>query len=154
MPRVGLILLCVLSLVGCGGGAPAKPLPDTVPVTGTITLDGKPLAFAAVTFVPGVQTKGIECTGLTDESGNYKLTQIRGKEGAPPGEYKVVVRCPKTGDGSPALQPQDGAPEAEGAPKGIAQESLPQIYSNTDLSRLSAVVPSEGGELNFDLKSK
>lgn len=150
--KLRILGLLAIGLSGCGGAANAKPLPPTVPVSGTITLNGEPLAFAAVTFIPGVQTKGIECTGLTDEYGNYTLKQMRGAEGAPPGEYQVVIRCPKSMDGTPALKPPPSGTKADEV-MGVAAESLPPQYSDPAQTRLTNVVPKEGGTLDFDLKA-
>lgn len=134
-------------LSGCGGSAAEKPLPTTVPVTGTVTLKGKPVVSATVTFVPQGETKGVECVGFTDDSGKYQLKQIRGNEGAPPGSYKVVINQFVKGDGSPIKIDGSEAPANLGA-----VESLPVKYSSFLDSKLTAQVNNSGGEFNFDLK--
>ena len=138
--RACVLLIVSGFLVGCGGAPAATPLPETVPVTGVITLDGQPIAAAAVTFIPQGQTKGIECQGTTDEGGRYQLQQQHGAEGAPPGSYKVVISRLLRGEGAGA--------------GGIAVESLPPRYSDVRVSQLTAVIPQAGGEFNFDLQSK
>ncbi|WP_417386680.1 carboxypeptidase-like regulatory domain-containing protein [Gimesia sp.] len=145
--RAFLLLMISGSLVGCGGAPAASPLPETVPVTGVVTLDGAPIAAATVTFIPQGQTKGVECLGTTDEGGKYQLQQQHGAEGAPPGNYKVVISRLLRGDGTPL--PEEGAGAG-----GIAVESLPARYSNVSGSRLTAVVPEAGGEFDFDLQNK
>src|SRR5262245_53793185 len=97
--RLGMWLVVLSGIVGCGGTS-AKPLPKTAPVSGKVTLDGQPLKGATVTFSPTGTTKGIECTGITDDAGAYKLKQIRGEDGAPPGEYTVVISRFLKKDGS------------------------------------------------------
>ncbi|QDT99722.1 carboxypeptidase-like regulatory domain-containing protein [Gimesia aquarii] len=147
MLRSILGTILVVMTTGCGGGVEAKPLPKTVPVSGVVTLNGQPLASATVTFIPHGQTKGIECQGTTDESGQYTLKQQHGTEGAPPGNYKVVVSRLLRGDGTPL--PKEGAGAG-----GIATETLSRRYSDVTKTKLTAVVPQEGGEFKFDLKSK
>ncbi|MHB8903343.1 MAG: hypothetical protein ACYC6Y_31660, partial [Thermoguttaceae bacterium] len=51
---VGALVICTLLLpvlVGCPGGTDAN-LPDLVPVTGTVTVDGAPVSGVTVTFIP------------------------------------------------------------------------------------------------------
>ncbi len=143
-------VLCII--VGCGESVPKKPLPETVPVSGSVSLDGNPLAFALVTFIPTGETKGLECSGITDESGNYTLKQLRGGEGAPPGDYRVVISQQMRGDGTPVAKSDDGS-QKEGT-EGVAVEKLHPRYSDMSNSTLKATVPADGGEFPFELKSK
>ncbi len=85
MMRLMAIACCVLSVVcvGCGKGGPALGR-----VSGTVTMDGKPLENALVTFTPAAGGRG--STGTTDASGKYELTFIDGK-GALVGSHKVTV---------------------------------------------------------------
>lgn len=148
MLRVCLCLSLLGGVIGCGGGG-GIALPKTVPAGGTITLDGKPLESASVTFSPKGTTKGIECVGVTDAAGKYKLKQIRGGDGVPPGEYAVIVNRYVKPDGTPV--PLDGTV----APADLgAVESLPPQYSNPTEPSLAATVPEKGGEFNFDLLSQ
>ena len=137
----------LVGLSGCGGGAEDTSLPTTVPVSGTVTLKGKPLVSATVTFVPQGETKGVECVGFTDDAGKFQLKQIRGAEGAPPGSYKVVINHFVKGDGSPIKIDGSEPPANLGA-----VESLPIKYSSFLDSKLTAQVNDAGGEFNFDLK--
>lgn len=141
------IAALILGVVGCGGADKSMALPKTSLATGVVKLDGKPLPSATVTFIPQGTTKGIECIGLTDEAGKFKLQQIRGTEGAPPGEYKVVISRFLKPDGSPV-----GPTEA---PANVqAAESLPPRYSDAQWTTLTASVPASGGDFPFELKGK
>lgn len=81
--------LMLLGMIGCSSD------PDSaiklVPVTGTVTLGGKPMANAMVSFIPDagnkVSTAGGDTTG---PDGNY-MAQYRGRNGLSPGKYKVTV---------------------------------------------------------------
>ncbi|MFH1301793.1 MAG: carboxypeptidase regulatory-like domain-containing protein [Planctomycetota bacterium] len=151
MLRVCLVMILLGTAAGCGANPEAKTLPDTVPVSGVVTWNGQPLSAATVTFIPQGQTVGTECQGKTDESGEYKLTQQHGGDGAPPGDYKVVISLLLRGDGTPL--PPEGVGEGAGA-GGIAVESLPRQYSDISATKLTAIVPPVGGEFKFELQGK
>lgn len=145
------LTLCIsaLGIAGCGGGTDSNSLPKTAPVMGVVNLDGNPLEWATVTFVPSGTTKGVECIGLTDESGKYSLKQIRGSEGVPPGEYRVVISQLVASDGTPYKPGSEIAPITAGA-----KEVLPVRYSNFEKTTLTANVPANGGDFPFQLKVK
>lgn len=60
----------------------------TAEVSGTVTLDGRPLPYGTVTFYP--QANGKVAYGTIEASGNYELTSSD-KQGISPGEYRVVI---------------------------------------------------------------
>lgn len=82
-----LSAVVVSGIAGCGG--PPDDQPELVSVSGTVTLDGKPLANALVEFQP--DGPGRPSTGTTDESGEYTLQYTDEYEGVPPGGYTVSV---------------------------------------------------------------
>ena len=59
-------------------------------MTGTVTLQGKPVAGAAITFVPTGE-EGEAASAITDSEGKYALTTWEAGDGARPGEYRVKV---------------------------------------------------------------
>lgn len=73
----------ILLIAGCADGGPALGT-----VSGTVTLDGKPLANAIVSFVP--EAGGRPSVGTTDEQGNYQLGYID-RLGALIGNHKVSI---------------------------------------------------------------
>jgi hypothetical protein len=78
---------CAILAAGCSG----SKLPPLVPVTGTVTVNGQPVAGAQVLLWP--QWAGappMQCYATTDSSGNFKIL-TDGREGAPVGNYKVTV---------------------------------------------------------------
>ena len=144
-------LLPALAALGCSGAESDEPRLDfntvkLVPVGGVITVDGKPLANAVVSFMP---KNGPLPTGETDEKGHYEL--IFGRPGAPVGEYTVAISYMVSADGKPqgvaarsSVSPQPGM--------NTAKERLPREYSDLGRSTLRAKVPAEGNTaLNFDL---
>src|SRR5215204_672559 len=89
-PHLGLLLSALLPLAaGCGQA-------KTVKVQGVVTLDGKPLPGATVTFSP-IQ-EGRAASGRTDTDGSFRLTTYRTDDGALPGEYKVIVAVDKAAE--------------------------------------------------------
>jgi hypothetical protein len=135
---VGAVL--VLPLAGCGGGASYR----TAPVSGRVTLDGKPLPDATVEFVPEAkpEAKGPlpSSIGLTDADGRYSLALSSGSQakGAVVGKHKVII----------LLSAAAGAHDT----KPTFHKQLPARYNRqTELTR---DVPAEGLETNFELKSK
>jgi len=75
--------LAGLALAGCGGGLPS--------VSGVVTLDGKPLANASVSFQPeGGGTQG--SYAKTDEEGRYTLKVVGSdRAGAVAGKHVVRI---------------------------------------------------------------
>ena len=72
---LGLIVMAA----GCGTTVPNQP--KLVPVSGAVTLNGKPLAGATVEFVPTGSTHGTGAYGCTDKTGKYELSTTRGGKG-------------------------------------------------------------------------
>ena len=70
------------AIVGCG---PDRP--KMTPVTGTVTLSGKPLEGVAVMFV---SKGGRPAHGTTDASGRFTLGTFEASDGALVGEHTVV----------------------------------------------------------------
>lgn len=139
--RRRMTLLVCLAICGCN--KPGAPGIAALPVTGKVTLDGKPLAGASVMFTT-VETASF--AGTTQEDGSYQLLGIAGRNAACKGKCQVIV--------SRYLKP-DGSPVGPDEPPALsfATESLPERYSMPSKSELSVDVPEEGGAFDFDLKS-
>jgi hypothetical protein len=95
--RSGITASLLVLLLGCGDGSPAI---RTVPVAGTITVEGEPLRVreGTVLFKPDKEkgnTTSYEPFGSIDDNGSYSL-QTAGKRGAPPGWYRVIVAAYQT----------------------------------------------------------
>jgi hypothetical protein len=119
------------TIAGCGSGL--------VPVEGTITLDGKPLAGATI----GMELVGGEkdfrlFSGETDASGRYVVKPFeKNRMGALPGEYHVMIT---------SIKAPPGANEMTVLPK----EPVPEAYRN---GSKTLTVP-EGGITNADFSIK
>jgi hypothetical protein len=121
----------LLALAGCNGQGIA-------PVSGQITLDGRPLANAVVLFEPDDDrhNPGMGSAGKTNDDGRYELRQIQpDRAGAIVGRHRVTIRTAVQGE------------ERNG------RELLPAKY-NTE-SKLKCDVPSGGRhDADFTLFSK
>ncbi len=91
----------LLMLSGCFGLDDTPPLAK---VTGTVTLNGKPLANIGVTFFPSAG--GPSASGRTDSSGKFVMMTVRPGDGAPLGKHKVVLGAAEEGTSEVAVRSQ------------------------------------------------
>ena len=81
-------LLAAVQLVarsGCGGQGERPPLGR---VSGAVTLGGRPLTDAEVTFAP---ESGRPSAGRTDSSGSSELSSVMRTKGAKVGKHRVFI---------------------------------------------------------------
>ena len=77
-------------------------LPPLGGVSGTVTVDGKPLANATVRFIPlddagHAERKGASVAmGLTDDNGHYRLFYVKDTTGAAVGQNRVEIEAKDT----------------------------------------------------------
>ncbi len=83
MARAGSVLALMMILVA--GGCSQS---NTVAVTGTVTLNGKPADQAEVQFTP---KEGRMASGVTDNEGKFSLSTFSPGDGAVPGDHKVTI---------------------------------------------------------------
>ncbi|MGL6095998.1 MAG: hypothetical protein ACRC7O_09415 [Fimbriiglobus sp.] len=135
----------VALVVGCGGDARQQP---TYPVTGSVNLDGKPLAGATVVFHPADPSTfkwDERPQGRTDESGKFTLFTYRKDDGAPAGEYKVGVAVLQGGD-------EEGGDQVKRV-RGTAR--VPARYADHKTSGIAATVTTSATALKpIELSSK
>jgi hypothetical protein len=129
-------LVTAAACVGCGGGP--------VPVRGTVTLDGKPMAGATVTFLPE-DAAGRQATATTAEDGSFHLTTLAPRDGAMPGAYKVVVQHAPAqariaGSQREVFEAMKKAPKEKPKPSA----GLPPKYSDPGQTVLRQTVPPAG----------
>ncbi len=158
--RLAVVLSCLLTFIlsGCKGDGFEPP----VPVTGKVTLSGKGVDGAMVTFLSKAALRS--ASGNTDKDGNFKLTCVNTDDGAAPGEYVVTIskQESKTG-GSEAVDISSGNYGADyGARMGAAasgnmanamKDLLPAKYASPAESGLvRTVVKGDKNDFTFDLK--
>lgn len=136
MARVslGALACCVLFLGGCGGA----DRPDLVTVTGQVTLNGQPLAGAAVSLQrdPPDSKYGRPARAMTDASGNFTPNTYGDTPGIPPGKYQVAVMKQEV--------PAEYNSENPGASAVNITWVTPKVYSQMETSGLTVEITADG----------
>ncbi|TWU20695.1 hypothetical protein Pla52o_45740 [Novipirellula galeiformis] len=139
---LGLTAFIIVSFAGCSGETIGL-----VPVSGTVTIAGKPTEGITVTlFRHSGEGKRLIPQGQTDAEGKFTVKVSQSVSGAPVGQYAVLFERWTLPDGSPV-------PEGQMPANVGAVNQLPQTYSDPGTSPESVTVPAGGTDnLSFDLK--
>jgi len=121
-------------------GTKRKIVP-TYPVSGTLTVDGKPLAGVTVTFHAANKDGKYQnvCDGLTDDRGRFQMSTYTRFDGAPAGEFTVT-----------AVRTGRGYYDGEVPDKSL----MPEKYATPAKSSVKVTVKDGANDLRFDLTSK
>lgn len=131
MHRLAALAFLALTAVGCGQS-------ETVPVTGTVTLNGQPATDAEVIFTPST---GRVASGATDSAGRFTLSTNKPGDGAVPGEHNVTV--------VEYYPPGKPPPMTSGGPPS----RFPAQYMEASQTPLTAKVERGGkNDFQFDVK--
>jgi hypothetical protein len=137
-----LLMACLLPS-GCGPGRPA-----VVPVTGTVTVGGKPVAGATVLFQP--TGGGVPGRGVTADDGGFTLTTFEQGDGAIVGRHRVAI----------SKMTLSGMVAAEGdvAPAVVSGQvketwATPQRYASVETSGLEVDVARGMAPATFALEA-
>jgi hypothetical protein len=147
MRRRSLPGLALLILFGCG--SPYK----VGPVSGKVTMDGKPLPKVVVTFAPigskENMSPGPTASAVTDAEGRYVLKLDARRSGAVVGKCRVYI----TSRLDDRAQVGADEPDSPGPFRRTAKEKIPPKYSRQ--TELVFDVPAGGtDQANFDLRSR
>jgi hypothetical protein len=154
---LALMALCVV-FVGCG----QQGVEGLQPVTGTVTLDGKPVDGASITFKAAGQG-GRGGFAMTGPDGKFTLNAVGGGEGALAGKYQVgVVKMAATTQTAATSAAESeaivkermasGAPLS--APSAPPKHFLPEKYATPESSGLEVEVKAgTKNDFPLDLKS-
>lgn len=152
--------VCLSFLLGCtsSSGPPVLQVKgDLVPVKGTVTLDGEPLANARVLFTfDGPPPAGFGGGhGQTDSSGKYQLRSGE-RLGVPAGRYRVFIELWTMPDGAPySEQAAQGLDMEQAKMAGMLKQKVPLKYNDPLKTQLSAeVTAGQTDAVDFSLKSK
>ena len=148
MYRILYAVFLSLTIAAFGCGKKNPNLPDCVSVTGTVTLDAKPIEGAVVYFMPTGDTRGVDAYGKTDSKGRYSLGSRKIGKGTPVGQYKVMICKAAPADGS-----NPGGKDFDPA-TSPSRELIPAKYSHRLHTTLTATVEDGGSEIDFDLTTK
>jgi hypothetical protein len=146
--------ILVTGVLGCGTAPPpaddrfaALDPKNLVPVSGVVTVSGKPVPTVFITFLPP-SGAGVG-TAETDKDGKFVLQSIGGP-GAVPGTYTVAISY---------MVSTNGVPQGKGARSSLvpapellsAKELLPAEYSDPGRSKISVTVGATPCEFNYDV---
>jgi hypothetical protein len=116
-----------------------------IPVTGTITQNGKPLANVRIEFSK-IDT-GAMSFAETDTEGHFTLTHTHGKSGAEPGKYRVSIFR----KGKPIPLPAGKKPED--VPEEQRNATMPDVLiTNSDKSPIEVEITKPGNNIVIDIK--
>jgi len=136
MKLPSFVVVCLVALVGCGGGGTALKV---VPVAGVVRYKDAPVADADLVFYP---EKGPAAMAKTDSTGAFQL-KTNGQLGGSVGKNKVTVLS-KQAD---AIPPSDGR-----AMEFANKSTFPKKYSSEADTDLIIDIPANGNkELKLDL---
>ncbi len=96
---ITLAILLTSVAGGCYSGS------DMAPVHGVVSVDGEPVAGAAIAFRP--ETGGRPAWAITEEDGTYQLQTINPGDGALIGTHTVTITCFEEPPASAAGQADD-----------------------------------------------
>lgn len=140
------VFVCVLS--GCGNG-----MPTTYPVSGKVTLDGKPLPYVKITFMPSNGDRS--ASAVTDGEGVFdSASTFRPNDGVRPGTHKIVItsKHPPQMPGESQFSP--GGTEDASSSNAEVTPPFPAKYGIATESGLTATVKEQSNEFTFALESK
>ncbi len=150
----GLVFLgvaCCVAIVGCG-----PPGPKTVPVTGTLTIDGQPADHIVITLTPVEDTNLPVATGNVT-NGSFELySGIQGEAGAVPGKYKVMLAASAETSKEAAMARYSSGAKTNVAPDADAKKSLPFAtkYASSATSDKEVEITKGKNDLKIDVSSK
>lgn len=162
MNRTALPTLILAGVMGLLAGC-RTPSRGLVPVNGTVSLDGVPLAFKSLLFFPTDGTGGNGAGGFTDGEGKFALIGVvfgatADFEGCPPGRYRVVVSestipLSEADFQSRRRKSYDGEPEVAIGPTRRVNSEIPARYTAVQTTPLLLEVPESGGTIHVELTS-
>jgi hypothetical protein len=125
------IVLSAVATVGCA----KRTTIETYPVTGKISVSGKPASYAKLTFWPVSESTDYMLSVSADQDGNFELLARKPPDGASMVKYDVTVSWRIPANPTAANDPDYGP------------ELLPLKFRNPKTSGLSVEVESEADEL-------
>ncbi|MDB5385379.1 MAG: hypothetical protein JWM11_1025 [Planctomycetaceae bacterium] len=86
---VGLLSVCA----GCGSGYPSP-----LPVSGTVTFEGKPVTDGSIRFMPTDRKVALPGFAEIQTDGTYEAMTHRPGDGLTPGEFTIFFDLPESTD--------------------------------------------------------
>lgn len=120
-----VVCTALIALIGCGDGRPIR-----VPVSGQVSIDGEPLQYGSVMFIPD---EGRGSGGSINSDGRFSLTCYEENDGVIPGKFGVRVRG------------------VEIISEGVQKWHAPKKYADERTSELEFTIKSASDDIQIDL---
>ena len=133
---VVVCLQLLMTVIGCGKGDG----PQVVPVKGTVTRNGKPVADLFVNFKPA---SGRPSWAVTDANGRYELTFDAAQKGASVGLHTVWVTQPISG--AEGMGPENQPKTSPELP------AILKVYGREGITPLKIEVKTGSSEIDLKL---
>lgn len=134
--RTYTILIAIGFMFSGCNSRPSYQEADVFPVSGSVSVDGKPAAGVVIVFHPQTDTgmtKGNKPFTTSGEDGTFEVTTYTTGDGAPIGEYIVTFIWPEN-------------------PRGPSQDRLKGRYAKPELSQITVTVQEGENQLpNWNL---
>jgi hypothetical protein len=155
IPNTVILILTILVLSGC-----QKNPFGTIPVSGTVKFDGKPIEGVTVTLIP-VLTSNLGAYGLTTADGSFITTTGGAKfgSGTQPGEYNVTFSKTDVEEKyKPSFFSKENTENKVDEPFVVPPliYIIPERYGNVTTSGIAPIKIEKGkkNHFNFELKSE
>lgn len=143
-----MLVVGVLGTLVLVSGCSRSPY-DLAPVTGTVTVDGKPADVIVVFFPEDTQLRS--ANGATNANGRFTMGTLKGGDGAVVGKHRVAIST-KT------PPPMRGGGSVLGADKKVNEKFVlpfPVKYCNPETSGIEVEVKKKGkNDFTFELPSR
>ena len=144
-----LTIPTIVAFLGCGDSSEDKGSgkhPKTYAVSGTVLLDGQPVADASVSF-RSATADTIGATGRTADDGSFTLTTFVSGDGAIAGHHKVtVLKVDQTPD-DPSYSDVDSPNYGKEIPPGALGKTtyvVAKQFTSFDTSGIQVTVEADG----------
>ena len=138
--KFGLVLAGLLVIAGCGDKGIA-----CYPVHGSVLVDSKPADGAMVIFCPVGGSEQVQKSrpfGFTESDGKFELLTVKKGDGAPAGDFKVLIQWPAKSSSNDPNSRSTGGDRLQGR------------YMNLEKSQIKVTVKEGSNDIPpFELKS-
>ncbi|WP_435017943.1 carboxypeptidase-like regulatory domain-containing protein [Tundrisphaera sp. TA3] len=147
--KLAILFSWAAILSGCGESGPSP-----VKVTGVVTLDGKPVEGAVVSYLPDPASPGARpAEALTGADGSYR-PETDGRTGVIPGKYHIVVtKAPPLPESVAKDEALKDDPYMAQLSAGMLDSRAKKPAGTIDAS-FDREVTAEGGAFDLDVNSK
>lgn len=150
--RIFFLIGLVVAVAGFSGCK--KPVPSFVPVSGTVTINGKPLGNAEVRFVPLVEDLDANfiCSAITADDGSYTLMPPgKSESGCCACKNKVLIAEGGAPDEAYAAYMKGDPQPMEKFNRSLKNRPIPTAYGRMSSSPLTITVTPEQTVYDLEL---